>query len=276
MALRVGGERKRAPDRGVAFVAQVGTKPSAVAPSEAEIGLALSLLKSMHDPEGEVMNARQFCPWALVVIFGSSGVAACNQEPAGSDDASGGAKTGGRGGGTGGRVTTTGGRSAGGGDGTGGRRASGGMGGGAGEGGAGGCTPEEYDLESLCESPNFSGGFVDASIPEDPLNSPLYECTSERPEVSFADGETALFVYSEGCGRAQWRLDSPVPPGFSLVWRLDTEELLGCSYEEDVPLADQCGGFVRHAGQAFACEASEDHFCLLQGDSAGGAGGGGP
>lgn len=139
--------------------------------------------------------------------------------------------------------------------------------------GSGGCTPELYDVEEFCYSPHFSGGFVSSVLPDDPLHNPEYDCTSDYPDISFADGRTALYRYRQGCGLAEWDLLGPSPPDHSLVWKLGTEGLLGCSYREDVVIAGQCGESTAYAGIRFECENFDEHYCVWKDQNMGGAGG---
>lgn len=187
---------------------------------------------------------------------------ACN-ETNGPDDA-----TGGMGG------TDTGGRTNSGGTGTGGAGTggvgTGGLGGNGGEGPT--CTPKLYGVAELCLSDNFAGGYVSSSIPDDPLNNPSYVCSAGRPDVDFL---TPLFRYREGCGLSEWEVENPGPPWATLVWRTNTEKLIGCTYGEDFPLEDQCGDHSRHAGLRFKCEDFEERICVLA-DGSGGEGGMGP
>ena len=141
--------------------------------------------------------------------------------------------------------------------------------------GSGGCTPELYDVEEFCYSPNFSGGFVSSTIPDDPLNNPEYSCTSDYPDVSFESWRTPLYRYRQGCGLAEWDLLFFSPPDHSLVWKLGTDELLGCSYQEDVEIPGQCGESIAYAGIRFECETFDEHYCLWEDQNIGGAGGAG-
>lgn len=197
---------------------------------------------------------------ALTLTLSTLSIVACNGDPDDSDgvggDGSGGKGSGGKG---------SGGKGSGG-------KGSGGSGGDDGTGGMGGegsCVPKTYTVKELCEAPNFSGGLVSAEIPEDPLENPEYSCSEDEPS-----GWTPNYRYREGCGMAEWFLSGALPPTHTLVWKLETTELIGCSYHEDYKIPEQCGDFSRHAGQRFSCDVFEEYYCVPTG--IGGAGGQGP
>lgn len=205
------------------------------------------------------MNAQSFLsPRLGLGVLGLAIAISCNQadDSDGPIDGSGGAGTGGAGKGTGGSATGG---------------AEPGTGGIGGEGGS--CVPKLYGVQALCHADWFGGTFIDATVPDDPLHDPAYVCTSKRPKASYADGKTALFRLRQGCGLADWFLDEPGTPNQGIVWDLETENLVGCRYEDDYPHADQCGGFTLYAGQRFECDTFEQKYCLFHDDSSGGAGG---
>jgi hypothetical protein len=77
-------------------------------------------------------------------------------------------------------------------------------------------------------------------------------------------GIAFIYEYRIGCGEAYWKRFWPATPEFSTTWNVGTRELIGARYDDDQPIAGQCGSRNVSAGEQFECVDAAVYYCQSQ------------